>query len=467
LENHVSCDYNGSPQPEEYARQVSNALLSTDFDILRAIADEILLSKDLDRFIFTAGNGGSAATASHAINDLMKGCRVWGREGFSSICLNDSNAVITCLSNDFSYDDAYSILLRTIGRRGDLLIVFSGSGNSPNIIKVCQTARKMGMTVIGFGGRDGGRMKSLCDLCLIAPTYSMEQIEDLHMFYIHSLICTLREKLKNVWDIEVISYPSGEIPECAIFDFDGTVSLLREGWRSIMCEYFTDELLTCPKAPEKDNAKVIVTDFIDRLTGKQTFFQCLELCKIVKKYGGVPKEPMEYKKEYLYRLMKHIQSRLDYLKDGGNPAAYLVPGVKDTLIALNEMGIKCYLTSGTDEVDVLKETGLLGVSNMFESIHGATDSNSILCSKEQVLKNLIEKKSVKGNRLISFGDGYVEILLTKNVGGYAVAVASNETLKDTSVNQWKRQRLLEAGADCVIPDFTNTSRLLKFILGKR
>ena len=458
--------YNGSPLPKEYAREVSEALLDTDFDTLDAIATEILHLKESDHVIFTAGNGGSAATASHIINDLMKGCRVGGREGFRSQCLNDPNAVLTCLSNDFSYEDAYRIMLRTMGRRSDMLIVFSGSGNSKNIINACETAREMGMTVIGFGGRDGGKLKALCSLCLIAPTYSMEQIEDLHMFYVHSLICTLRERLKNTWDIEVIHYPRGEVPGFAIFDFDGTVSLLREGWQPIMYDYFKEELQKCPEAPEAAEAERVIIDFVDMLTGKQTIFQCMQLYREIKKYGGVPKEPLEYKKEYLRRLMEHINDRQNALRAGGDPTPYLVPGVRDILGELKKLGIKCYLTSGTDEADVLMEAKLLGISDMFESIHGATDANITVCSKELVLRELLEGNSLKGSRLLAFGDGYVEIELARQYGGYAVAVATNEASRDTSINEWKRERLLKAGADCIIPDFTNTDRLMKFIFGR-
>lgn len=458
--------YDGSPRPREYAREVSEALLNTDFDTLEAVAKALLYAKELNRFIFTAGNGGSAATASHLINDLMKGCRIGGREGFRALCLNDPNAVITCLANDFCYEDVYSIMLRTLGSRGDLLIVFSGSGNSPNILKACETAQQIGMTVIGFGGRDGGRMKGLCDLCLIAPTYCMEQIEDLHMFYVHTLICTLREGLKTVWDIEIIRYPSGQVPEIAIFDFDGTVSLLREGWQPIMYGYFKEELLKCPSAPTAVEAERLVRDFVDLLTGKQTIFQCLQLCNEIRKFGGTPREPMEYKQEYLRRLISHIQGRLQSLRAGGDPSAYLVPGIRDMLVAFRKMGVKCYLTSGTDEADVLEEARLLGISDMFESIHGATDADSTVCSKELVIRQLMDSKLHHGGRLIAFGDGYVEIELARQYGGYAVAVATNESHRDTSINEWKRERLLKAGADCVIPDFSNTDRLVRFICGR-
>jgi phosphoheptose isomerase/phosphoglycolate phosphatase-like HAD superfamily hydrolase len=452
--------------PELYAKETSNALLKTDFKILEQIADKILLCKMHNRTIFTVGNGGSAATASHMINDLMKGCRYGQREGFHAYCLNDPNAVITCLANDFSYEDIYRIMLRTVAKRGDVLIAFSGSGNSPNILSVCDEARKMGLTVVGFGGRDGGKMKALCDYCILAPTFSMEQIEDLHLIYVHALISHLRNRLETFWDIEVIHYPTGIKPEIVIFDFDGTVSLLREGWQPIMYEYFKEELLKCPDAPEPSEAEGLVTEFVDYLTGKQTIFQCMRLCEEIKRCGGNPKEPFWYKEEYLRRLREHIRDRHSYLRAGSSPDPYLVPGVKEVLRTLKELEVKCYLTSGTDEADVMEEAELLGVAEFFDGIHGATDANSTVCSKEEVLRELLKNDSFKGSQLIIFGDGYVEIELGKQVGAYTVAVATNEKARDTSVNEWKRKRLLTAGADCIIPDFTNPKRLINFLFGR-
>lgn len=456
-----SCD--GSSNPKTYADEIGKALEETDFNVLNDIINEILISKKKDRTIFTAGNGGSSATASHFINDLVKGARVNNREGFRAQCLNDSTALVTCLANDFSYEEIFSIMLRTFAKPGDLLVVFSGSGNSPNIINVCETAKKMGLTIVGFGGRDGGKMKELCDHILIAPTDNMEQIEDFHMIYIHALISSVREKLKNMWDIEIINYPKGTKPKYAVFDFDGTISLIREGWQPIMYEYFTQELLKCPKMSDNGTAEKLVMDFVDYLTGKQTIFQCIQLQDEIIKHGGIPKDPIEYKMEYLRRLDKHIETRIDNLKSGGDPVAYMVPGVLDFLDALKNEGIECYLTSGTDEKDVLEEAELLRVAHYFNEIHGARDDNSTLCSKEQVINDLIESKSLKGSDLITFGDGYVEIEIAKSIDSYAVAVATNEDDKDTSLNEWKRSRLLKAGADCVIPDFSDSLRLLDFM----
>ena len=182
----------------DYAVDVAQRVVHSDFDMLAAIVQRLVRVKTDGKTVFTAGNGGSASTASHLCNDLVKGCRVNDREGFRAVCLADSNAIVTCLANDFSYEDIFSIQLKTFAVQGDVLVVFSGSGNSPNIISVLKTAREMGIDTIGFSGRDGGKMKGLCDLLLIAPTDSMEQLEDMHLLYEHAMICAIKEMLTKM-----------------------------------------------------------------------------------------------------------------------------------------------------------------------------------------------------------------------------------------------------------------------------
>ena len=178
-----------------YGEELSRCLLATDWDCLDAIGEALLTAKKNGNSIWLFGNGGSAATASHVTNDLVKGCRVRDEVGFKAICLNDSSTLLTCLANDFSYADVYSILLKTYAKAGDVALAFSGSGNSPNVVNGLAAAREIGMKTIGLGGRDGGKMKALCDIILIAPTYSMEMLEDLHLFYFHNLVCALRKQL--------------------------------------------------------------------------------------------------------------------------------------------------------------------------------------------------------------------------------------------------------------------------------
>jgi len=179
----------------DYTVDVAQRVVTSDFEALAAIVQRLVQVKTDGKTVYTAGNGGSAATASHLCNDLVKGCRVNDREGFRAVCLADSNAIVTCLANDFRYEDIFSIQLKTFAVEGDVLVAFSGSGNSPNIIAALTTAREIGVCTIGFSGRDGGQMKDLCDLILIAPTDSMEQIEDMHLLYEHAMICSIKEWL--------------------------------------------------------------------------------------------------------------------------------------------------------------------------------------------------------------------------------------------------------------------------------
>ena len=182
----------------DYAVDVAQRVVKSDFDMLEAIVKRLIQAKIDGKTIYTAGNGGSAATASHTCNDLVKGCRVDDKVGFRAVCLADSNAIVTCLANDFCYEEIFSIQLKTFAQKGDVLVAFSGSGNSPNIISALKTARETGVDTIGFSGRDGGKMKELCDLLLIAPTDSMEQIEDMHMLYEHAMVCSIKEILAEI-----------------------------------------------------------------------------------------------------------------------------------------------------------------------------------------------------------------------------------------------------------------------------
>ncbi|MCL2708557.1 MAG: SIS domain-containing protein [Defluviitaleaceae bacterium] len=180
---------------DDYLRSVADALIATDAGCINGVAEKILMTKQKGSRIFTAGNGGSAATASHFCNDLVKGCRTDGAAGFDAMCLCDPVPVVTCLANDFSYDEIFSLQLETHARRGDLLVIFSGSGNSPNILKAARYAASNQIGLIGFGGRDGGSLAGLCENFVLAPSWSMEEIEDLHLCYCHSIIVYIKKRL--------------------------------------------------------------------------------------------------------------------------------------------------------------------------------------------------------------------------------------------------------------------------------
>ena len=450
----------------DYTADCTTRLMKTDFDTMGAIAAMLVNAKNRDAQIFTAGNGGSAMTASHLCNDLTKGCRVHNRCGFKCQCLSDSTAVLTCLANDFSYEDVYRIELETKARRGDVLIVFSGSGNSENVVRAVDIAKKMGLITVAFLGRDGGKLNNQCDYQIIAPTDSMEQLEDMHMLYVHALIVAVRTQLADEWGMEILSPCPPVRFKSALFDFDGTISLIRRGWQDIMVPYFCEVLQSVRRPDETpEQIETLVRDFVDTLTGKQTIFQCMRLDEEVVLRGGAHRDPVEYKHEYLRRLEARIADRIRGLEDGSiDPSELLVPGCRELVKTLKANGITCRLASGTDEKDVLREAKLLGLDTLFDGkIYGAHDY-MLECSKELVIRSLIEEEGILPQELISFGDGYVEIQLVADLGGYAVGVATDEE-RMKGINEWKRNRLSAAGAAMIIPDFADYKTLITYIGG--
>ena len=447
----------------DYLTDTAEVIKKSDMKALSDIASKLIETKQNGGTVFTSGNGGSSATASHMVNDLTKGCRVHGRNGFKSICLSDSSTLVTCLANDFSYEDAYKIILKTLGKKGDVLVVYSGSGNSPNVVSAAKYAQEAGICVIGFLGRDGGKMKELCDLYIIVPTDSMEKLEDAHMAYEHALTVVMGGVLSDMWGVEILSLPQkNRIFKSALFDFDGTLSLIREGWQQIMIPYFCELLQAAPD--NSGNIEACVTDFVDRLTGKQTIFQCIEVGEELKRRGGTPEDPLVYKAEYLRRLHEKIKDRKAGLMNGTiSPEEMIVPGSIELLEKLKEAGISVYCASGTDNDAVLEESKLLGFDKYFgKNIYGALDEHATDCTKELVIKQILSENNITGEELISFGDGYVEIELIANIGGYAVAVATDEVRK-MGINEWKRSRLTQAGASVVIPDFSGADEIMDLI----
>jgi D-sedoheptulose 7-phosphate isomerase len=144
------------------------------------------------RRVFLAGNGGSAATASHMANDLMKGVAKGGGAGVQAISLADNVALLTAIANDEDYRDIFAGQLEVLGRPGDVLIAISGSGNSPNIVRAVEVARHLGLRTIGFLGMGGGKVGTMTDVTVIVPSDDYGPIEDLHMVFDHLLTAYLR-----------------------------------------------------------------------------------------------------------------------------------------------------------------------------------------------------------------------------------------------------------------------------------
>lgn len=174
---------------KDYLAHLTSLLASLDIGaISKAIEAIEKVRQDKKKVIFL-GNGGSAATASHFVNDLSVGTRKL-ENPYRSISLSDNQAVVTAIANDFGYDQLFTRQLSYSLEPGDIILAISASGNSPNIVLACEYARERGNLVIGLVGFDGGRLKELSDICIHAKTAKGEYgpVEDVHMVMDH-LIC--------------------------------------------------------------------------------------------------------------------------------------------------------------------------------------------------------------------------------------------------------------------------------------
>ena len=249
-----------------------------------------------------------------------------------------------------------------------------------------------------------------------------------------------------------------------LFDFDGTLSLIREGWAEVMTPMFVELLPALPGETDEVRRRICFEDIM-RLNGKQTIYQMIQLVERIKERGGRPRDLLWYKREFLRCLDDRIRFRLDGLRSGSRrPDDFLVCGARPLLELLQTRGLPLYLASGTDEAFVKQEAELLDVTRYFgQHIYGALDDYKQF-SKKMVIERILRENLIPGEQLLSFGDGYVEIQNTKAVGGLAVAVASDEAHNGSGrFDEWKRRRLLGVGADLVIPDFRDGAALMDCI----
>jgi phosphoglycolate phosphatase-like HAD superfamily hydrolase len=274
-------------------------------------------------------------------------------------------------------------------------------------------------------------------------------------------------------EIEIINkWPEEVAIKHAVFDNDGTVSTLREGWEKIMAPVMVRAILG-DKFTDADESllkkvKAQVDEFIDKTTGIQTLMQMKILLGIIREFGFVPPDQMldefGYKEVYNIELMRMVNEREKKLISGDLIVEDLtIKNAVPFLKKLYDKGVKLYLTSGTDEADVRHEAAVLGYDYLFEGrIHGAVgDINKE--AKKIVLDRILDSigKSEAG-LIATFGDGPVEIRETKKRGGITVGIASNE-LRRYGLNEAKRTRLIKAGADILVPDFSQADRLLELL----
>ena len=258
----------------------------------------------------------------------------------------------------------------------------------------------------------------------------------------------------------------------AIFDHDGTISTLREGWEEIMVPMMMKAILgehhddADESLYEKVHAQVV--EFVDKTTGIQTLVQMQGLTGLVKEFGLVPKEQIldefGYKEIYNKELLAMVKKReAKLLRNELTVEDFTLKNAVPLLEELYKAGVTLYLASGTDEEDVKNEARILGYDHLFKGgIYGAVGDVTKEAKKiviDRIMDTIGESNTTQ---LATFGDGPVEIRETKKRGGITIGIASNE-VKRHSLNENKRARLIKGGADVIIPDFSQLPLLLELL----
>lgn len=269
------------------------------------------------------------------------------------------------------------------------------------------------------------------------------------------------------------SIPFGQIKH-AVFDNDGTISTLRQGWEQIMAPVMIKAILGDGHENADDRLRQAVRrrvdEYIDQSTGVQTLVQMEALVELVREFGIVPPEKVldrfGYKRIYNDALMQMVDERAATLKGGRrNVTDFTIEGAVDFVRALRERGVTLYLASGTDHADVVAESNALGYASLFNGgIYGA-EGDITDCSKKMVIDRIMSEHNLRGPELAVFGDGPVELRESRKRDGLAIGVASDEVRRH-GLNLHKRSRLVKAGAHLIIPDFSQQNDLVNLLFGE-
>lgn len=276
-------------------------------------------------------------------------------------------------------------------------------------------------------------------------------------------------------EIEIVSsLPSRRKFTHAIFDHDGTLSTLRQGWESIMEPMMVRAILGAGEGEDDEtlHAHVVasVRDYIDKTTGMQTLAQMKGLVNLVRQFRCVPESAVldesGYKKLYNEELSALVNKRIGKLERKELTVSdCTIKNASEFLHRLHHKGVVLFLASGTDRDDLEHEADILGYRSLFgDRIYGAVGDVSFE-AKHIVLENILaDIGDETGEGILTFGDGPVEIRETHKKGGYSVGVASDE-IRRYGLNTAKRARLIEAGADLVLPDYSQMESLLGLLFG--
>jgi phosphoglycolate phosphatase-like HAD superfamily hydrolase len=250
-----------------------------------------------------------------------------------------------------------------------------------------------------------------------------------------------------------------------VFDFDGTLSLVRGGWIGIMLEMFLELI---PPRPGEDPAalRAFLLDDILRHNGKPTFVQMAHFSTLVAERGGKARGGEAYLQQYLDRLGSRIRERL--ARAAASPAErerLLIRGARAMLEGLAARGIALHLVSGTLERAVRDEAEALGIAHYFAgSIQGPKGDRDAF-TKRAAIDRILAEHQIDGGELVAFGDGIAEIQECKRLGGLAIAVASDEASHGSGrIDADKRALLVGSGADVVVPDYHDGEALIDALL---
>jgi len=253
-------------------------------------------------------------------------------------------------------------------------------------------------------------------------------------------------------------------PTCAVFDFDGTLSWLRHGWPELMCQLF---LKYYPMQPDESAAHVhheLLAEILST-NGLPSIVQMQRFVERVRAHGATTPTPEELLRQYQGRLDEIIEERSQSLSKGRLPVDdFVVFGARRMLDLLERRGVKLYILSGTLEERVSQEADLLNLSRYFGGRIFGSPGGGGAFSKRAVLEKILAEEKIAGDQLLCFGDGPVEILHTRELGGLTVAVASDENENGSGRNDpVKEEQLTKAGAHLVIPDYRDAAALLEVL----
>lgn len=437
-----------------------------DFRSLPATFTNMLVKMNAHEAASYCGDSWSLSSAipEEKVKDYAE--QLFGQSGRPVMITRSERGLLIYDGNDYSSVSGIQFMkpLDPVGA-GDTTIAMWGACLATQL-NVSQSAQ-----LANFAA--GVTVQKLQETGTASPQEIMTFAEDVDIIYRPELADDIRQaRYLNDSQIEIVTEQENLNIQHAVFDHDGTISVLREGWEPVMEAMMIRAILgdQYQNVSEGDYQRIAthVQQFIDKSTGIQTIVQMQSLVEMIGEFGYVPKDAIltagEYKEIYNDALMEQINQRIERVKTGElGVVDFTLKGAVEMLQALYDRGVKLYLASGTDADDVKIEAEILGYAHLFEGrIYGAV-GDIRKYSKKMVIDQIIRENDLQGTELITFGDGPVEIRETKKRGGITVGIASDE-VRRFGLNAVKRSRLIRAGADYIIPDYAQLPILMRHLM---